>query len=134
MNGRSGGCSDTRVGGATSNPLLEICEDRIWKFAARRHLRERIGVPEGGHQPAFLRIAWNEGGARHASLQQPFLAVEHKVALRRGQLGVVAAVALLHEDRPNFGLEKLDVWRLGKEWGARRNRHDEADNAATYRH
>src|SRR5687768_8085072 len=135
MNGRSsGGCSCARVDGAASNPLLEVCKDRIGKFSARRHLGERIAVPEGGHQPAFGRFAWNEDWTGNAALQQSFLTVEHEVALRRRQLGVVAAVALLHEDRPNFGLEKLDVWRLCKKRCARRNRHDEADDAPTYRH
>ena len=111
--------SRARIGRATRNPLLEVGQHGFRKFAARGHLRQRIAVAESGDEAAFGWLPRHDRRTRHATLQQPFPGVEHQAALRRRHLGAVAAVALLGEDRPDFGLEKLNVRRLRRHRRAR---------------
>src|SRR5258708_38674131 len=86
------------------NPLIQ-CPDLLrLQRTARRHLQLGIGIVDSRTENAALRAPWHADYTALAPSQHGFPRVEPQATFRRAAM---TAVAVIDENRPHFGLEKL---------------------------
>jgi hypothetical protein len=93
-----------RVGGTNRHPALQVGDLLGRELLVRRHLQGLVGMPDGPHQSALVRLARDEGRAGVATGAQGVAGVQAEATLLL--VGPVAAVTLLDQDRADTGLEE----------------------------
>ena len=101
-----------RVGGTHRDPLGQPVDGLLRKLRLGRHLQVVVVVRNRLNQAAGLRIAGDDRRAGVAALAEALAGVEQQFALGLAGLFAVALVAVLHQQRADVVLEKLDPLRL----------------------
>ena len=127
--GRAGGGCGCRPHRACLDPRDDVFDLRLLELAAHGHLELCIGLPDGIHQNALVGIARHDGSAASAAFQQGHPAVHPQPA--HGSTGV-ARVAIVCQDRPHFGFEKVRGsrgYRLRVDRAGRRTQKEQQSSA-----
>ena len=98
-------------------------------FVFGRHLEVGIGVPHGLYQQTGVGIAGDDGRTGAAALEQSLGRVEPQVAFELFGLLAMALVTVLHEQRPDFGFEKLNLLGSGFSRGRVEGRTSKQESA-----
>ena len=72
-----------------------------------RHPQILVGVTDRLDQKALFKVSGFYGGAAIASFKQTFARIQEQAALDFDALMAVARVAIVHQERADFALEKL---------------------------
>ena len=111
------GLAVARIGRADFHPLLEVGDHLGGELVLLRrhgHVGILVLVAHGDEEQALLGLAGDDGGAAVAAFEHRFCGVEQQAALDFLAAGAVAFVATLHEDGPDFFLEKIELREVGR--------------------
>ncbi len=101
-----------RVGRAHGDPLGQFVDGLLRELGLGRHLQIGVTVRDSPDQQAVPWVAGDDRRADFPALEQPGAGVELQFALGFAGFLAVAFVAVLHQQRPDVVLEKLDSLRL----------------------
>ena len=91
------------------DPRLEVVDDILRELAFGRH--HVVFVIDRVVQPALFQVAGNDSRTGAATDRHEFLRVQPQPAAHITGLVGVASVALLNQNRPDFGLEEFQFVR-----------------------
>ena len=110
LRGAGDGFVSFRPGHTGFHPLREVSDLAGGELLVLgRHLEIRVGVADSFDEETFPGVAGNDGRAGVAALEQTFERIEVKPALELLGLRAVAGVAVLGEQRTDFGFEEGEV-------------------------